>query len=87
MFIASVFTTAKTWKQPSVYQKRKRKKSKHMPLWKVIKQNTYTELLEIKNKKVEFSLCLSRLRTQHYLHEDVGSIPSLAQWVKDPVLP
>ena len=35
----------------------------------------------------EFPLCLSRLRTQHSLHEVVdsvvGSIPHLAQWVKD----
>ena len=29
---------------------------------------------------------LSRLRTQHNVCEDVGSVPGLSQWVKDPVL-
>ena len=32
-----------------------------------------------KTKYVEFTLWLSRLRTQHSLPEDVGSIPGLAQ--------
>ena len=31
----------------------------------------------------EFLLWVSRLRTQHNVHEDVSSIPCLAQWFKD----
>ena len=30
---------------------------------------------------------LSRLKTQHSVHEDVGSIPGLTELVKDAVLP
>ena len=35
----------------------------------------------------EFPSWLSRLRTQHHLLEDEGSIPGPSQCVKDPVLP
>ena len=38
----------------------------------------------LKNKtKLEFLSWLRGFRTQHRVHEDVGSIPGLAQWVKD----
>ena len=46
-------------------------------------KNTLTETNE-KNKK--FLLWFSRLRTQHCVREDAGSIPCLTQWVKDTVL-
>lgn len=36
---------------------------------------------------MEYPLWLSGLKTRHSLHEDVRSIPSLAQWVKDLILP
>ena len=36
--------------------------------------------------KSEFLLWLSGLRTQHIVHEDVGPILDLAQWVKDLAL-
>ena len=50
---------------------------RHWNLWEV----------PIKRILWEFLLGLSRLRTQHCLCENWGSIPGLAQWVKDMVLP
>ena len=41
----------------------------------------------IKNKVARVSLWLSRLRTRHSVHEDVGLIRGLAQWVKNLALP
>ena len=50
----------------------------------VISQNSL-ENLNIK-KSLEFPLWLSGLGIRHGLCEDVGLIPGLVQWVKDPVL-
>ena len=39
------------------------------------------------NKMLEFPLWLSGFRTRHSVHENMGSIRGLTQWVKDLALP
>ena len=43
-------------------------------------------LVSSKPVVLEFPLLLSGLRTQHSVCEDAGSIPGLAQWIKNLVL-
>ena len=47
------------------------------------------KIIKLKKRIIgeEFLLWLSQLRTRHSVREDVGSVPGLAQCVKDPELP
>ena len=47
----------------------------------------WQHIQKVKTGQEEFPLWLIGLRAPHSVHEDSGSIPALAQGVKDPVLP
>ena len=48
---------------------------------------TVQDLVKLKLHMREFPLWLIGLQTPLVSVKDVGSIPGLAQWVRDPVLP
>ena len=51
------------------------------------KKSWHLFLHMIKNEHLGSSHCGSMVTNPTGIHEDAGSIPGLAQWVKDPELP
>ena len=43
--------------------------------------------MHLKKISSSISIVAQRVKNPTSIHEDTGSIPGLAQWVKDPVLP
>ena len=79
--------------------KKKTGRSPYAPMWTLSeiscsvkvtrhRNSVYSLLISVRKtrgKKIwEFPVWLSRLRTWHSVREDVGLIPGLAPWVKDP---
>ena len=56
-------------------------KTQYLPCW------LYPPTVLLRSQRQEFPLWFSGLRTQHSVHENVGLIPGLTQWVKDLALP
>ena len=65
--------------------KKRRKKSNKNKSKAINKMAIRTYISKITPE--EFPLWLSGLKTPRSVRKDAGSIPGLAQWIKDPVLP
>ena len=78
----------------SVIRPMKEEKSKIMEenmigilLCQVVREDLLEEVMWSQGLNQEFPLWFSRLRIQHSIHNEMGLIPDLTKWVKDPVLP
>ena len=53
-------------------------------MWYIYTKEYYSA---VKNNEIRSSLCGEEETNPTSIHEGMGSIPALAQWVRDPMLP